>query len=157
MEKLTLRSVPVPQKHPECSEGSGCQPGLEDVQKLVILGSGPAGLSAAIYAARANLDPVVISVDGGQLEGTNEVENYPGAQQSRDCEDGGKTAKQLHGVSGSAIVETFNEQAKAFGTRFVEGWVESISLPTPPFVLTLTSGRQLRANALIIASGTFCV
>ena len=64
MEKLTLRSVPVPQKHPECSEGSGCQPGLEDVQKLVILGSGPAGLSAAIYAARATLDPVVISVDG---------------------------------------------------------------------------------------------
>jgi thioredoxin reductase len=133
-----------------CSEGSGCQPGLDEVQKLVILGSGPAGLSAAIYAARANLDPVVVSVDGGQLEGTDEVENYPGAQQN-DCD--GSQAQKLHGVSGSAIVETFNEQAKAFGTRFIEGWVESVSLPTPPFVLTLTSGKKLRANALIIASG----
>jgi hypothetical protein len=169
----------------DCSEGSGCRPPLSEVQKLVILGAGPAGLSAAIYAARANLDPVVVSVDGGQLEGTAEVENYPGAQPPSDCDDddeeggegggpaGGaaaaaaaaapkapktprtakKAKKRLHGVSGSAIVQTFNEQAKAFGTRFIEGWVEAISYPTPPFVLRLVGGRVIRANALIIASG----
>ena len=136
--------------------GSGCQPELDEVQKLVILGSGPAGLSAAIYAARANLDPVVVSVDGGQLEGTSEVENYPGATPSPPdgCgeQDGGQP-RPLHGVSGQAIVETFNQQAKAFGTRFIEGWVESISYPEPPFELKLTGGRTIRANSLIIASG----
>ena len=138
--------------------GSGCQPPLDEVQKLVILGSGPAGLSAAIYAARANLDPVVVSVDGGQLEGTSEVENYPGATPSPPdggCgeQDGDSPPRPLHGVSGQAIVETFNQQAKAFGTRFVEGWVESITYPEPPFTLKLTGGVTIRANALIIASG----
>ena len=54
--------------HADCSQGSGCQPPIDEVQKLIILGAGPAGLSAAIYAARANLDPVVVSIDGGQLE-----------------------------------------------------------------------------------------
>lgn len=136
----------------DCASGSGCQPPLDDVQKLVILGSGPAGLSAAIYAARANLDPVVISIDGGQLEGTSEVENYPGAHSSSNGCDGSK-GRPLHGVSGQAIVETFNEQARAFGTRFVEGWVESISLPEPPFELKMTGGSSIRANALIVASG----
>lgn len=138
----------------DCAAGSGCQSPLDEVQKLVILGSGPAGLSAAIYAARANLDPVVVSIDGGQLEGTSEVENYPGARSvSDDCNGGGEQSRPMHGVSGQAIVETFNEQARAFGTRFVEGWVESISLPEPPFELKMTSGATLRANALIIASG----
>jgi thioredoxin reductase (NADPH) len=138
----------------DCAGGSGCQPALDEVQKLVILGSGPAGLSAAIYAARANLDPVVVSIDGGQLEGTSEVENYPGAAPPPPdgCGDDAG-ARPLHGVSGQAIVETFNQQARAFGTRFVEGWVDSISLPEPPFELRMSGGTTLRANALIIASG----
>eukprot|EP01052_Picozoa_sp_SAG31_P036624 SAG31_NODE_4602_length_3103_cov_3.619174_6_plen_188_part_00 len=121
------------QAHDDCSQGSGCQPPIDQVQKLIILGSGPAGLSAAIYAARANLDPVVVSIDGGQLEvrqalykhhsgflcdlmaslslqGTSEVENYPGVNSTDSCNNSPKM-----GISGAAIVETFNDQAKAFG------------------------------------------
>ena len=120
-------------------------------------------------------------MDGGQLEGTSEVENYPGSDGgSSKCEDTPDSQAKLKGVSGEAIVETFNAQARAFGTRFgppppfaappprrrsrravsvgraggaVEGWVESVSLPEPPFALKMSDGSTLRGNSLIVATG----
>lgn len=107
---------------------------------LVILGSGPAGLTAAVYAARANLDPVVVSGNepGGQLTITTEVENYPGYPD---------------GVQGPEMMEDFRRQAERFGTTFKSGNVGKADLSRRPFTLYLESGEVLACDALIIATG----
>lgn len=109
------------------------------VHRLVIVGSGPAGLTAALYSARANLEPLLIEgvTPGGQLTITTEVENYPGFE---------------HGVQGPEMMEIFRRQAERFGTRFITGEVTAANLRAHPFELAL-DGESVRAEAVIIATG----
>lgn len=106
---------------------------------MIILGSGAAGLTAAIYAARADLQPLVIegSQPGGQLTITTEVENYPGFPA---------------GVQGPELMDLFKKQAARFGTEFVRGAVERIDLSQRPFAITIDGVTQT-TKALIIATG----
>jgi thioredoxin reductase (NADPH) len=109
------------------------------IHNVVVLGSGPAGLTAAIYAARANLNPVVIEGKdpGGQLMITTDVENFPGFR---------------HGIMGPQLMEEMREQAKHFGTRFVTGHVDAVSFEKQPFGLHIAD-KTIRAQAVIIATG----
>ena len=108
-------------------------------EKLAIIGSGPAGLTAAIYAARAFLDPlVVVGPDfGGQIAITTEVENYPGFP---------------NGLQGPELTAAMREQAEKFGARMVEETVDKVDLSSRPFKLTSSSGAY-EVDALIIATG----
>jgi len=115
--------------------------------KVVILGSGPAGLTAAVYAARAELQPLVIDgpQPGGQLTITTDVENYPGFAK---------------GIMGPALMEEFREQALRFGTDVINIWIESVDLSQRPFMLYGKHSQdadeitiEIRADTLIIATG----
>ena len=108
--------------------------------RLIILGSGPAGLTAAIYAARANLKPVLVHgiQPGGQLTITTEVENYPGFPE---------------GIQGPEVMELFKKQAERFETQFIEGEVVSCDLSKRPFRLQMGDSANLSCDALIIATG----
>lgn len=108
-------------------------------KEVVILGSGPAGLTAAIYAARANLKPLVVEgpEPGGQLMITTDVENYPGFAK---------------GILGPELMEQFREQARRFGTEFLVSWVSKADLSHRPFTLE-TEDHIINAQTLIIASG----
>ena len=109
-------------------------------REVVIVGSGPAGLTAAIYAARADLHPLVIHgpQPGGQLTITTEVENYPGF---------------AHGIQGPELMQQFEEQAKRFGTEFLVTFVSRVDLSKRPFTLWTDDGHEVRAETLIVASG----
>ena len=109
------------------------------MRNVVIIGSGCAGLTAAIYAARANLKPQVIRGQeaGGQLTLTTLVENYPGFPK---------------GVQGPELIELMQKQAAEFGAEFLEGNVTRADLSTRPFVLEV-SKEQIKTQVLIIASG----
>ncbi len=113
---------------------------LESPLNVLILGSGPAGLTAAIYTARANLNPVLVygREKGGQLMITSEVENYPGFPQ---------------GIKGPEMMDLFTEQANRFETRFLQGDVVEADLSSRPFSLILEDGKTLKTNSLIIATG----
>lgn len=120
---------------------------MSDVQheKLIIIGSGPAAWTAAIYAARAQLDPLVYEgsfsvtmVPGGQLMFTTEVENYPGFPD---------------GVTGPDMMTGFREQALRFDTRVVTEDIQQVDFSSRPFRLTAGDGKQLKADSIIISTG----
>jgi thioredoxin reductase (NADPH) len=115
------------------------------IETLVIVGSGPAAWTAAIYAARANLDPLVIEgepsremIPGGQLMFTTEIENFPGFPE---------------GVDGQALMARMKEQAERFGTRTLMESVAAVDFSERPFLLTPTYSEPVRARAVIVATG----
>lgn len=107
--------------------------------RLIILGSGPAGYSAAVYAARANLKPTLIAglQLGGQLTTTTEVDNWPG---------------DAHGLTGPALMERMQEHAERFGTEIVYDHINEVDLSVRPFVLK-GDMEEFTCDALIIATG----
>jgi thioredoxin reductase (NADPH) len=114
--------------------------------RVVILGSGPAGLTAAVYASRAELAPLVVEggggddatdVPGGQLMLTTDVDNYPGFPE---------------GVLGPELMERMRQQAARFGTEFADGELRKIALEQRPFKLTL-AGAEITADTVIVATG----
>lgn len=107
--------------------------------EVIIIGSGPAGLTAAVYAARANLNPVVIEglEPGGQLTLTSEVENFPGFPE---------------GVMGQDLMANFKKQALRFGAKFESGEVTKVDFKTKPFKVWV-GDKELSSNAVIVASG----
>ncbi|BAJ63751.1 MULTISPECIES: thioredoxin-disulfide reductase [Anaerolinea] len=108
--------------------------------KVVILGSGPAGLAAALYAARAELNPLVLTGMelGGQAALTHTIENYPGFPE---------------GVGGSQLGELFQKQAERFGARVEFDIASRVDLSKRPFVIETESGQEIKAQTLIIATG----
>lgn len=114
------------------------------MHNLVIIGSGPAGLTAAIYAARANLSPLLIEgwQSGGQLTTTTEVENYPGFSK---------------GIMGPELMKEMRGQAERFGTEFLTGDVSAVDLTKRPFRLTIDGEQTLEAAALILATGASAI
>ncbi len=109
------------------------------IENILIIGSGPAGLTAAIYAARANLNPLMIEGEevGGQLMTTTDVENYPGFPD---------------GVMGPDLMTLTRKQAERFGTRFVSSNVSKVDFSSRPFKVWV-SDKEYQANAVIISTG----
>jgi len=107
--------------------------------KVIIIGSGPAGYTAAVYAARAMLEPAIIAgiQPGGQLTITTEVENYPGFPE----------------IQGPELMEHFKTHALKFGTHFYEDIILDVDFSKRPFVMTGDSGARYTADAVIIATG----
>jgi thioredoxin reductase (NADPH) len=110
------------------------------MERVIVLGTGPAGLTAAIYLARANLNPLVIEgpEPGGQLTLTTEVENFPGFPE---------------GIMGPELMDNMRKQAERFGAQFKRGWVTSVDLAQRPFTLHVDGLGELKTESLIISTG----
>jgi thioredoxin reductase (NADPH) len=113
---------------------------VSEIRDVVILGAGPAGYTAALYAARANLKPVLLTgwQPGGQLTITTEVENYPGFE---------------HGVLGPELMDVMQKQVERFGTELISAAAERVDFSKRPFTVWSDSGHELKARAVIIATG----
>lgn len=111
----------------------------ESVHRLIILGSGPAGLTAGIYAARANLEPLIIEGKnpGGQLMGTTAVENWPGEKS----------------IQGPELMAKMRAHAQSFGSKFQFGFIESVDFSKKPFTLITNKNKEFKAQSVIIATG----
>ena len=114
------------------------------MRNVVIIGSGPAGLTAAIYTARANLSPLLIEgwQSGGQLTTTTEVENYPGF---------------ARGIMGPELMKDMRAQAGRFGTEFLTGDVTAVNLAQLPFTLTVDGEHTVQTRTVIIATGASAI
>lgn len=150
------------------------------VENVVIIGSGPAGWAAAIYTARANLNPLVIEGDPfseknrqqgtiplGQLSLTTEVENFPGwpsghtreflktalPEENQPYWVSANKPQPNHGINGPELMELMRQQAKNFGTRIFSKDVVKVDLSKKPFTLTTHDGEQVQAQTVIIATG----
>ena len=108
--------------------------------KVLIIGSGPAGYTAAVYAARAMLNPVLVygSAPGGQLTTTTDVENYPGFSDV---------------IQGPWLMDQMRDQAKAVGTEMIEDHISSVNLKSTPFEAVGDSGQKYTADSIIISTG----
>ncbi|MFH5187437.1 thioredoxin-disulfide reductase [Paenibacillus sp. TAB 01] len=108
--------------------------------RAIVIGTGPAGLTAAIYLARANLNPLVIEgpEPGGQLTTTTEVENFPGFPQ---------------GIMGPELMDNMRKQAERFGAEFKTSWVTKVDLSKRPFKLTVEGVGEIETESLIISTG----
>src|SRR5215213_3702543 len=152
----------------------------QTAENVVIIGSGPAGWAAAIYTARANLNPLVIEGDPasdknrtqgtlplGQLSLTTEIENYPGwpaghtreflksalPEEHQPYWAAANKPQPNHGINGPELMELMRQQAKNFGTRIVSKDVAKVHLARQPFTLTTHDGGQVRATTVIVATG----
>lgn len=119
-----------------CFHSSFC----DEIEKLVILGSGPAGLTSSLFAAQANLNPLVIQGDqyDGQITSIYRIENYPGFPE---------------GISGEELAARIRAQAEIFGARFNPSYAVAADLLHPPFTILLGNGDTILCEALIIATG----
>ncbi|MNZ32231.1 Thioredoxin reductase [compost metagenome] len=108
--------------------------------KSIVIGTGPAGLTAAIYLARANLNPIVIEgiQPGGQLTTTTEVENFPGFPE---------------GIQGPELMENMRRQAERFGAEFRSSWVEKVDFSRRPFKIQIEGGEELETETVILSTG----
>src|SRR4030043_400114 len=118
------------------------KPGIENIErvKCLIIGSGPAGFTAAIYAARANLKPVLYTgmQAGGQLTTTTEVENYPGYPE---------------GITGPEMMEDFQKQAERFGAEIRFGIASSVDFSVSPYKVIIDEKQVIEADTVVIATG----
>lgn len=136
--RIIVSSSSVVEADTSVSSGSS-----ERIENLVIIGSGPAGYTAAIYAARANLKPLVFEgyqmggVPGGQLMTTTEVENFPGFPD---------------GITGPDLMDRIRRQAERWGAELFQEDVESVDLMTRPFTIR-SSEREVKCHSLIVATG----
>ncbi|MEI8016190.1 MAG: thioredoxin-disulfide reductase [Nitrospira sp.] len=114
------------------------------MRNVIIIGSGPAGLTAAVYAARANLSPLLIEgwQSGGQLTTTTEVENYPGFAK---------------GIMGPELMKEMRSQAERFGTEFLTGDVTTVDLKQRPLSITVDTEQTIHAKTVIIATGASAI
>jgi thioredoxin reductase (NADPH) len=114
------------------------------MHKVLIIGSGPAGLTAAVYAARANLSPLLVEgwQSGGQLTTTTEVENFPGFAK---------------GIMGPDLMKEIRAQAERFGTTFLTGDVTAVELRKHPFTITVDHEQKIEARTVIIATGASAI
>lgn len=114
--------------------------GGQHMHKVIVLGTGPAGYTAAIYLARANMNPLVIEGQepGGQLSQTTDVENYPGFPD---------------GILGPELMDNMRKQAERFGAEIKRGWVTKVDLSKRPFTIQVSGLGELETQSLIIATG----
>ncbi|GIO38277.1 thioredoxin reductase [Paenibacillus antibioticophila] len=110
------------------------------IYKSIVIGTGPAGLTAAIYLARAGLAPLVIEgiQPGGQLTTTTEVENFPGFPE---------------GIQGPELMDQMRKQAERFGAEFRSGWVTGVDFARQPRIITLEGGETLQTETIILSTG----
>ena len=114
---------------------------MSEVRKSIVIGSGPAGLTAALYLARANLAPLVFEGQqpGGQLTITTDVENFPGF---------------VDGIQGPELMDIFRKQAQRFGAESVFRTVTAVDLESTPFKVTLDNGDVVEGHSVIISTGS---
>ncbi len=152
------------------------KPENSSIENVIIIGSGPAGYTAALYTARANLSPLLIAgsldpktsrIKGGQLMYTSDIENFPAGVRAELSEDefqglhldsdaGADYIAGLTGLSGPNLMKRMEAQARHFGARMVEEFVTEIDICSAPgeyYVLQTQSGKEYRAHAVIIATG----
>ncbi len=111
-----------------------------DIRDVIIIGSGPAGFTAAIYTARANLKPIMIAgnSDGGQLMITTDVDNFPGFPE---------------GIMGPSLIQNMKQQAERFGTKIINADVTKVNFSQRPFTIHTDQGKTYKAKSVIIATG----